>query len=93
MWAVFECRVECSAYFTVVIIMQILCSECHEECYVITMECVKTECGVERMKCKTANTKCVFDTSRRERTIENANDKMQNELLEYKMHLLKNKMR
>ena len=89
-----ECRVECCAYFTVVIIMQILCSDqCHEECYVITMECVKTECGVERMKCKTANTKCVFDTSRRERTIEKANDKMQNELLEYKMHLLKNKMR
>ena len=58
MWAVFECRVECrvecSAYFTVVIIMKILCSECHEECYVITMECVETECGVERMKCKTA---------------------------------------
>ena len=93
MWAVFECRVECSAYFTVVIIMQILCSECHEECYVITMECVKTECGVERMKCKTASTKRVFDTSRRERTIENANDKMQNKLPEYKMHLLKNKMR
>ena len=88
-----ECRVECSAYFTVVIIIQILCSECHEEYYVITMECVKTECGVERMKCKTTNTKCVFDTRRRERTIENANDKMQNELLEYKMHLLKNKMR
>ena len=57
------------------------------------MECVKTECGVERMKCKTANAKCVFYTSRRERTIENANDKMQNKLLEYKMHLLKNKMR
>ena len=68
--------------------IQILCSECHEECYIIT------ECCVERMKCKTANTKCVFDKSRHERTIENANgnDKMQNELLEYKMCLLKNKM-
>ena len=60
----------------------------------------RVECRVEccayftvvKVKCKTANAKCVFDTSRRERTIENANDKMQNELLEYKMHLLKNKM-
>ena len=55
--------------------------------------CQKQNAVWRGMKCKTANTKCVFDTSRRERTIENANDKMQNELLEYKMHLLKNKMR